>query len=158
MVDKIRWRGWAAAPTTIDQVCHDVSAALDRYVQGSAYGVEQATLSIKIQNTSKAGGGAKFEVCGVPASAKVVRKSRQTHTVLVTFQPNGLLVRKDANPFDTMLGGLSPLLGPVSGCDLEKVVIDIDYSMTDTGSVSALAVGAVKDDSTHHLTVAFAPK
>jgi hypothetical protein len=65
-------------------------------------------LSIKIQNTSKEGGGARFVVC--------------------------------------------------SGCGLEKVVIDIDYSMTDTGSVSALAVGAVKDDSTHHLTVAFASK
>lgn len=151
---------WPSAPATrtIAETCDEVSAALDRLLAGSAYEAE-ATLSIKLQDDGKVGVRGKGKILGVAVGLGVSRGSKSARTVSITFTSSGRSATLSPSDFDVALGSVREALGTIGdGYGVNDMVIDLDYSVSETGQVSVLAVGDTKDDSTHHLKVTLKPK
>lgn len=74
--------------------------------------------------------------------------------MLITFTPRGNTHLSNENEFDTAFEQLQPLIGDTSSdYGVQEAAIDLDFSITEDATVSILAAGDVKDDSTHHLAV-----
>lgn len=118
-----------------------------------------ASLTLKVLKGTDGRGGVKFSVCGVKGGAGVARNSKDTQTLTITFTPTEAAVDtsgiddQNVNEFKSAFDGLAKVVASPDVFGTSKAVIDINFMLDNAMKMSIIAGGAIKDESTHHLSV-----
>ena len=138
-----------------------VHSALMKSGLGSSYtGFScTASLTLKVLKSTDADGGVKFSVCGAKGDVGVARNSKNTQTLTIDFTPTeGQVDARDTDEqnvdeFKSAFDGLIEAVSTADEFGTSRVVIDINFMFDAAMNVSIIAGGAIKDESTHHLSV-----